>query len=341
MIQTLAVLLIGFSVVGLAILLTAYLYFLPGVQKSRQGMSACAVLCLALAVLQLHHLHHFASGAEALASWHYVLLLFLTPAAFYFFSRDILLPDTRLSRLGLLHAVPPLLGLLLPAHLVAAAAFTIGAGYSIWLARLVHGMRRHVKRFRFEMFFFGLFAAIAVTVLAIVVAMPWIGSHSFYLVYAIAIGLGVALVNAALLVFPELLQDISEAAKLAYANSTLKGVDVDARLANLERLMGGDKLYCNENLTLSTLAESTGLSAHQLSELVNTRFGVGFSRYVRELRVAEAKRILAEDNRSSVLSVGMMCGFGSQSTFYAAFRDATGLSPAAFRKQLASADAPE
>lgn len=341
MIQTLVVLLIGFSVVCLILLLAAYLCFLPGVHKSRLGAWACVVLCLTLVGLQWHHLQHLQAGSEALASWHYGLLLFVTPVSFYFFSRDILLPEVRLSKFAVLHALPPVLGLLMPVPYVAAAAFTIGAGYSLWLARVVHGMRRHVRRFRFEMFFFGMFAAIATLVLVVVIAMPWLGSHTFYLVYASAIGLGVALVNAALLVFPELLQDISEAAKLAYANSTLKGINVDDRLAQLDRLMGGDKLYRNENLTLSMLAEAIDLSAHQLSELVNTRFGVGFSRYVRELRIAEAKRILSEDPRSSVLSIGMMCGFGSQSTFYAAFRDVTGVSPAAFRRQMASAETPE
>ena len=341
MINTLAVLLIGFSVICLSILLAAYLRFMPEVHKSRLGRAACILLCLALAALQLNHLRHFSSGAEPLASWHYLVVLFATPPAFYFFSRDILLPEVRLSRLEPLHALPPLLGPLLPSSLVAAAAFAIGAGYSLWLVRVVHGMRRHVRRFRFEMFFFGLFAAFATIVLAVVVAMPWVGSSGFYLVYSITIGVGVVLVTAALLFFPGLPGDITEAAKLSYANSTLRGVDVDARLADLERLMGDDMMYRNENLTLSMLAEATGLSAHQLSELVNTRFGVGFSRYVRELRVAEAKRILAEDRRSSVLSIGMMCGFGSQSTFYAAFRDVTGLSPAAYRKQQSGAEGPE
>jgi AraC-like DNA-binding protein len=341
MIQALAVLLIGFSVVGLAILLAIYLRFLPGVPKSKLGMLACSVLCLALGGLQLHHLSHLWSGLEPLASWHYLVLLFATPPAFYFFSRDVLLPGLRLSLLATLHALPPLLGLLLPTSLLPLAAFTVGAGYSLWLARVVYGMRRNVRRFRAEMFFFGLFAVIATLVLVVVLAMPWVGSAGFYLVYATAIGAGVVMVMAALLAFPELPADISDVARLSYANSTLKGVDVAARLADLQRLMGEDKLYRNESLTLATLAEATGLSAHQLSELINTRFGVGFSRYVRDLRVAEAKRILGDDRRSSVLSIGMMCGFGSQSTFYAAFRDATGLSPAAFRKQQSAAEAPE
>lgn len=341
MIKLLATLLIGFSVTSLAILLTAYLRFMPAVQKSRLGAAACIGLCLALAGLQLHHLRHLIGGAEPLAHWHYVVLLFATPVTFFFFSRDIVLPGVPLSRWAALHVLPPALAFLLPASLAATAAFVVGAGYSLWLARVVAALRRHLRRFRFEMFFFGLFAAIATIVLAVVIALPWTGSSVFYLVYAIAIGLGVALVTGALLVFPDLPGDISDAAKLSYANSTLKGVDVAARTATLQRLMADDKLYRNENLTLSMLAEATQLSAHQLSELINTRFGMGFSRYVRELRVADARRILTEDRRSSVLSIGMMCGFGSQSAFYAAFRDATGLSPAAFRRQQAGSDGPE
>ena len=171
--------------------------------------------------------------------------------------------------------------------------------------------------------------------------MPWTGTGAFYPAYAGSIGVAVALVTAALLAFPELPTDISEAARLSYANSSLGTVDDAARIADLERLMGTERLYRDENLTLSSLAEAAGLTTHQLSELVNTRFGVGFSRWVRELRVAEARRLLAEDRRSSVLSIGMMCGFGSQSTFYAAFREATGVSPAAFRKQQGGSHSPE
>ncbi len=70
------------------------------------------------------------------------------------------------------------------------------------------------------------------------------------------------------------------------------------------------------------------------SELINTRFGHGFSRYVREQRVAEARRLLAEDDRSSVLSIGMSVGFRSQSNFYAAFREITGETPGGYRKRV-------
>jgi AraC-like DNA-binding protein len=339
MVDAIATLFIGFSVVSLALLFIAYALFFETVQKSRLGIAACFVLCAGLAAVQVEHLAYLQTGADLLQSRLYTGLLLVVPAAFYLFSRDILLPGTTPAARDALHAVPLAVGLFLPLEWVTPAAFTIGAGYSVWLARVVYGMRRNASRFRFEMFFFGLFAVVAVGVLALVISMQWIGPAVFYLAYAISIGLAVFLVTAALLMFPEILGDISEAAKLSYASSTLKGVDVPAKLALLQSLMATDKLYRNENLSLAMLAEAAGLSSHQLSELINTQFGVGFSRYVRERRIEEARRLLTEDRRASALSIGMTCGFGSQSTFYAAFKEVTGESPAAFRKRQGGAGA--
>ena len=205
MLDTLVTLLIGFSVISLAVLLSAYLAFFHAVQKTWLGTAACVVLCAGLAGLQLAHLFYLQTGADLLGSRGYVALLFIVPAAFYFFSRDIVLPGVKPSPRDALHAAPFAVGALLPPALVAPAAFVVGAGYSIWLARVVYGMRRNVKRFRFEMFFFALFAIIAAAVLALVVSLPWLGTQVFYLFYAASIGLTVMLVTAALLIFPEIL----------------------------------------------------------------------------------------------------------------------------------------
>jgi len=76
------------------------------------------------------------------------------------------------------------------------------------------------------------------------------------------------------------------------------------------------------------------LTPHQLSELVNRQFGVNFSRYIREQRVNAAKAILESEPKSSVLSIGLEAGFGTQSNFYAAFKEITGMSPGAYRKSV-------
>jgi AraC-like DNA-binding protein len=96
--------------------------------------------------------------------------------------------------------------------------------------------------------------------------------------------------------------------------------------------MQEEELFRRPDLDLPTLASHIGLSSHQLSELINTRLGKGFSRYVREFRVEAAEDMLQEELSASVLSVGMSVGFTSQSTFYEAFRELTGMTPGQFRK---------
>ena len=333
LVEVFTALIIGFSLFTAAILLVAYLFFLPNMQKSIAGKIACTVLLVSLSGLQLHHLGYLlVPGPDLFSQPRYVVLLLITPPAFFFFSRELLLPEPQWSLWQLLHLVPVVAAFLLPADVVTPVAFTIGAGYSIWFARVVYGMRRQVSRFRFEMFFFAFFAVLAVLVLALFLLLPFIDDSVFFFAYANFTGLALLLIVAALIIFPELLEDITDAARAAYAQSTLGAIDVPAKLAALERLMQEDKIFQNENLNLSVLAKVLELKGHQLSELINSHFGVGFSRYVREQRIAEAQRLLREDRDASILSISLTTGFKSQSNFYAAFSEIVGMSPGAWRK---------
>lgn len=334
MLNTFTLLVIGFSVISAAILLVAYTCFLKEMQKTTLGLIACAALLFALSGLQLLHLRHLQTGVDLFGLPAYIVLLLATPPMFYFFSKELLLPDADRSIIQIVHFLPILLSFFLPAKVIAPVAFAVGAGYSIWFARFVFGMRQHVRRFKFEMFFFGFFAVLAVLVLVLAVLLPFVDSSVFYIAYANFTGIALILIVAALIIFPELLNDISDSAKLAYAMSTLNDVDIDLKLKRLDQLMNEEKIFQNEDLNLALLAEAIDLSGHQLSELVNTRFGVGFSRYIREQRVAEAIRLLRADRTSSVLSISLSTGFRSQSNFYSAFREITGESPGAYRVNI-------
>jgi AraC-like DNA-binding protein len=138
--------------------------------------------------------------------------------------------------------------------------------------------------------------------------------------------------------FPDLGQKAAEAVAASYAASTLKNTDCDLLMEKLKHLLGAEKIYRDENLSLATLAEQLDLNTHQASELINTRFGFGFSRLVRQYRVEEAKRQLREEPRASVLSIGLAVGFSSQSNFYTAFRELTGETPGQFRKRIGAGD---
>ena len=329
---------IGFSIFSAAILLTAYLFLIKDMRKTTTSLVACTCLLLALSALQLMHWQFLQHGTDLFASQLYVLVLIGTPPTFYFFSREILLPDTRPAISDIVHLMPLSLAFVMPGALVVPAALVIGAAYSVWFVRIVYGLRRQVRRFRFELFFFGFFALFAVLISILAVASPFMESAVFYMAYANTTAVALVLIMSALIGFPELLSDISAAAELTYSTSTLKNVDVEDRLRRLDELMVRDRIFQNENLNLNLLANAVELSPHQLSELINTRFGYGFSRFVREQRIAEAKKQLLEDRTSSILSISLMTGFKSQSNFYTAFREVTGQSPGTYRKAANQGD---
>ena len=218
--------------------------------------------------------------------------------------------------------------------------FTFGAAYSLWLAYLVYGLRERRKQFRFEFLYFAVMSVLGVIVLALGFALPYLDDAVFYRVYNIAVGLGIAIMIVALVANPQLIGDLSEAARVKYGTSTLGGVDVRASLEKLARVMSVGKAYQNEDLSLNSLAAEIGVTAHQLSELINTRLGMGFSRYVRERRVEAAKALLLAAPSQSILSVSLDTGFRSQSAFYAAFKELTGQSPGDFRESQLRKDSP-
>ncbi len=326
-------LLAGFSVFACLILLSAYLFFLPDMRKSVGGKVACTALLLGLAVIQLAHYAYFSEQTALLNYRGYGLVLTLIPPAFYFFSRVTLFSHVNYHAADTLHAAPILLAAFVPVSALPPLAFMFGTAYTFWFARVVLKMRGQGKRFRFELFFFGMFAVMALGALMLGLALPSLDPHIFYTAYGNAISIAILLIVAALLFFPELLSDLLLITELAYAKSKLNGVDTNAKLLQLGQLMTVDKHFQNEDLSLSNLADSLALSSHQLSELINSHFGHGFPRYIREQRVNEAKRLLVNEPNTSVLAISMETGFKSQSNFYTAFKEITGLSPGQFRKE--------
>ena len=172
--------------------------------------------------------------------------------------------------------------------------------------------------------------------LALGLSIQFLDNALFYHLYASAIAIALILIITALLAFPDLLSDVLLASETVYAKSKLEHIDVLAKRNQLEQLMTQERCFENENLSLNDVAHSLSLSAQQLSELVNSSYGVGFPRYVRGYRIEEAKKMLLDEPDASVLSISLATGFKSQSSFYTAFKELTNLTPAAYRKSMAN-----
>ena len=224
MITSITLLFVGFSILSAPILLIASLVFLRDMSKSHLGRAACVALLGSMVGLQVYHWLFLQSGIEPFDHRTYVLLQLATPPAFFFFSREILVPGSTRSLLHLLHLVPLAAGPFLPLTWIPAISFVLGAGYSVWFAMFVFGLRQHVHRYLFELFFFCYFAVLAIVMLVLATSAKALGSDTFYLAYALFTGASFILVTAAMIWFPEILADMSDAAHLAKPGSRTSSV---------------------------------------------------------------------------------------------------------------------
>ncbi len=125
----------------------------------------------------------------------------------------------------------------------------------------------------------------------------------------------------------------SETRKANYEKSRISGLDVNVICTRLNELMRDEKVFADEDLSLRDLAGELGISAHQLSEILNEKIKKNFNTFVNEYRVAEAKKMLIEEPQRSILSVGIAVGFNSNTTFCTVFSKISGDSPSHYRKQ--------
>jgi len=105
-----------------------------------------------------------------------------------------------------------------------------------------------------------------------------------------------------------------------------------ALLRQVQSLMVKEKPYLDPKLKLDQLATQAGISRHLLSQLLNEEYKHGFSYFVREHRVNEAKRLIEVRHELSLEGIGFEAGFNSKSAFFEAFKKATNLTPAAYKK---------
>ncbi len=330
---SLALLLIGFSLFS-ALTLALTHFRRENYQDQTMAKVMGLVLLLALSGLQFAHFAWLYLDQAWVETTLYRVTLFAVAPAFYLFSQPLLRPQpqARTARGQLWHALPVMAAPWIPAGMALPLAFIVGAGYLLWLARSLYALRHERANFRLELMLLGSVFLIAIGVSVLGLVQATLPEKLFFSLYAISIGAAFLLVQLTLGLRPQLSTEVSEAAQESYASSTLIHVDCDAVLSKLNSLMLVERAYEDAELCLPRLAAKLEISPHQLSELMNTRLGKGFSRYLREQRIGAAKAMLRDEPSASVLSVGLSVGFAAQSNFYEAFREIEGMTPGQYRK---------
>ena len=292
------------------------------------------VLLVALAGVQISNFTWLYLDQDWVVTVPYRMAQFAVAPAFFLFSLPLLRPlsQSTFRPALILHALPVLVFPFFPERVSLPMVFIVGAGYLVWLARSLYAIRQGRAYFHQEIILLGGVFVIAIGVSLVGLLQISLPDKLFFSLYAVSIGLAFLLVQIALGLRPQLSVEVSEVVQATYSNSTLGNIDCDAMLFKLEEMMKTDKVFVDSELSLSSLAFKLELSAHQLSELMNSRLGKGFSRYLREQRVSAATAMLCNEPSVSVLAVGLSVGFTSQSNFYEAFREIEGTTPGQYRK---------
>jgi AraC-like DNA-binding protein len=118
-----------------------------------------------------------------------------------------------------------------------------------------------------------------------------------------------------------------------YEGSSLGAAEVEEHAARLRRVMDEAKPHMEATLRLDDLAALVGLHPHQLSQVINQRFGQNFNDFLNRYRVDEAKRLLSDPGRvgDSLLSLAFEAGFNNKTSFNEAFKKHAGVTPSQFR----------
>ena len=106
-------------------------------------------------------------------------------------------------------------------------------------------------------------------------------------------------------------------------------------VAALMRLMGDERIYRHDNVTIGTLATKLAIPEYRLRRLINQRLGYrNFNVFLNEHRIAEAKAALADPSQAEVpvITIAMDAGFQSLGPFNRAFKATTGVTPTEYRR---------
>lgn len=141
---------------------------------------------------------------------------------------------------------------------------------------------------------------------------------------------------------PEMVETDSLPPARRYEKSTLMPERAERYLARLREVMDSEKPYTDGDLSLQKLADRLGISAHHLSQVINERLNQNFFDFVNQYRVEEAKRQLLDMKKKhySIIAIAEDVGFNSKSAFNAAFKKHAGVTPSEWRR-ASRLDSPE
>lgn len=109
-------------------------------------------------------------------------------------------------------------------------------------------------------------------------------------------------------------------------------MEIQHYITALKNVMTNEKIYLDNELTVSKLAYNLKISSKTISAILNQQLHKGFNEFVNEYRVEEVKiQMLNPDNQHLTISgIALEAGFNSQATFQRVFKNLVGMTPSEY-----------
>ncbi len=122
--------------------------------------------------------------------------------------------------------------------------------------------------------------------------------------------------------------------KSKYQTSTLDEEQVNTIWRTLTDYMSTHEPFLNSSLKLTQLANDLNVSAHNLSQVINTCAGKSFHDFINGYRTRKAQALIEEyaDSDKQILDLSLAAGFGNSGTFYKYFKKHVSMTPAQYRR---------
>ncbi len=107
-------------------------------------------------------------------------------------------------------------------------------------------------------------------------------------------------------------------------------------MVKFKRLMENEKPYLEAGLTVDDVCKKISTNRSYLSQMIHENFDQNFNGFINELRIKEARRLLADRkyDHLSIEGIGAMAGFSTKVTFHSIFKKQIGVTPSYFRNSI-------
>lgn len=155
--------------------------------------------------------------------------------------------------------------------------------------------------------------------------------HAYYILNLL---LAIMMIRIAVAAF--LKPEIVVSAQAAQVAKPTIPADLKQKGIRLKNAMEARGLYRDADLSLSSLAVSLDINAHDLSRTINVALKKNFNDFVNEYRIIEVTRKMQDPahDHLTLLGIAFESGFNSKTTFNRTFKQMTGKSPAEYKSEL-------